>query len=424
MTYVNPFGLISNLRAERIDQGVDYACTGPIRSVGNGVIEETENSGWPGGAFIAIRLTDGPQAGHVVYYAEDITPLVTVGQSVTAGQVIGNVFAGTAGIEVGWGNPNAIGESMARAAGQTAPVGDPGDVSTAYGASFSAFLISLGAPGGILQGPVNGTVSPGYPTPEGTHMTRTMYDALEASGIPHGAQIACWYPHDPRSDGPPVEAELVLTIDNQGSHPDCQILDVEPGAAWPPNPVVPDWLDANRNEFPTIYCSESNVGAVVQAAGSRDFYLWVAEWNGSPTEIFQPQDPTVKSVAHQYASGPAFDTSVVYDVYPWYEPASPPPPPPPPPPPSPVVLLSALEYRGVTLRYGGGTPPWTVVVWEFITHKIVFNSKWNAAEVGVQPLTPGMEYAWQVTDAYGRWSPVETFTISLSIRLADRPDGR
>lgn len=414
MTYVNPLSRMQGLVPERIDQGVDYGGTGPILSIGDGLVLETNNSGWPGGAFIAIRLTDGQYAGNVTYFAEDITPTVKVGQTVTAGEQVGTVFAGGSGIEVGWGDPLAIGESMARAAGQIAPTGDAGAVSSAYGASFSNFLKSLGAPGGILQGAIVGTVSGNYPSPEGpTIVTRTMYDALEASGIPHGAQIACWYPHDPRSDGPPVNAAVVLTIDNVGDHPDCNILDVEPGAA--PTSSVARWLDSNHNEFPTIYCSESNVGSVVQAAGSRKFYLWVANWNGSPTVIYFPQYNTVTTVAHQYASNNSFDTSVVYNDA-WYGKT----PAPPPPPPSPVGVPAnpkAVGFAGVTLSWGAVKAGdvyryqlWRGTAMEPTTSTMVADHDTTATTVDVSHIGAG-SFAWHVGVNGGAWTATQTFVI-------------
>lgn len=188
-------------------------------------------------------------------------------------------------------------------------------------------------------------------------MSRTMYDALEASGIPKGAQVACWYPHDSRSDGPPVDAKLVLTIDNEGTHPDCQILDLESGAATPQS--VPGWLDDNKNAYPTIYCSQDNVSEALTAAGGRKFHLWVADWNGAPTEIFESPDPTITTVAHQYASFAAYDMSVVYDIVDWYGYTVPVVPPPPPPPPTDqsglIVSFTTKEWRAVTSTDGGKT---------------------------------------------------------------------
>ena len=112
-----PSARINALTPERTDQGVDYSGYGPIYAIGDGVVLSTVNAGWPGGTFIAYRLSDGPASGLAVYAAEDIDPLVTVGQSVTAGTVLGTMYEGPEGIETGWADPSGDGNSMANDAG-------------------------------------------------------------------------------------------------------------------------------------------------------------------------------------------------------------------------------------------------------------------------------------------------------------------
>jgi murein DD-endopeptidase MepM/ murein hydrolase activator NlpD len=158
-TYANPLRGIKGLRAERIDQGVDYSGYGPIAAVGDGRVISTTSSGWPGGTFIAYKLTDGPASGLVVYAAEDISPLVQPGQTVTANTVIGTVYEGPNGIELGWADPSGDGVTMARDYGQF-----HGSNSTAFGNNFSQMLASLGAPPGVLQNnPPTGSLPPGWP---------------------------------------------------------------------------------------------------------------------------------------------------------------------------------------------------------------------------------------------------------------------
>jgi len=160
---------MTGLRAERIDQGIDFAGIGPIYAIGNGVVVNTLNAGWPGGAFICYRLTEGQYTGKYVYAAEDIHPAVSVGQTVTSNTVLGTVFSGGSGIETGWAAAPGTGETMARAAGQIAqPPQDPGMVSSAYGVAFSGFLKYLGAPAGIKQAVVLGTVPADYEPPSTT----------------------------------------------------------------------------------------------------------------------------------------------------------------------------------------------------------------------------------------------------------------
>ena len=159
-SYANPLRDINALTPERIDQGVDYSGYGPIYAIGDGVVLSTVNSGWPGGTFIAYQLSEGPAGGLVVYAAEDIFPLVAVGQSVTAGTVLGTVYEGPTGIETGWANQSGDGTSMAIDAGQFS-----GANSTAFGANFSQLLTSLGAPPGVPQNdPATGSLPPSWPT--------------------------------------------------------------------------------------------------------------------------------------------------------------------------------------------------------------------------------------------------------------------
>ena len=159
-SYANPLRAINGLNPERVDQGVDYSGYGPIFAIGNATVLSTVNSGWPGGTFIAYRLSNGPGGGLVVYAAEDIDPLVSVGQTVTAGTVIGTMYEGPDGIETGWADPSGDGVSMANDAGQFS-----GANSTAFGANFSQLLASLGAPAGVMQNePATGVLPANWPS--------------------------------------------------------------------------------------------------------------------------------------------------------------------------------------------------------------------------------------------------------------------
>jgi hypothetical protein len=75
--YLNPLRGVGGLIPERIDEGVDFFGSGPVYALGDAVITSaTGNSGWPGGGWITYQLTDGPDAGLMVYVAEDVTPTV------------------------------------------------------------------------------------------------------------------------------------------------------------------------------------------------------------------------------------------------------------------------------------------------------------------------------------------------------------
>jgi hypothetical protein len=143
-----------------------------------------------------------------------------------------------------------------------------------------------------------------------------MYDALYTSGIPAGAEMAAWYPYDTRNpDGPPKGARQVVTIDNTGTHTDCDILDVESGAAWPPS-VVPGWIRACTAPQPTVYCSLSNAPQVVSAmAGvNRAWDMWVADWTGSP---HVPAVSGATVIGCQYQNTSSYDLSTITNDN-WY----------------------------------------------------------------------------------------------------------
>ena len=156
--YANPLRDVAALSADRIDQGVDYSGFGPIYAIGNGVVLSTVGNGWPGGTFIAYRLTDGPASGLVVFAAEDIQPSVQIGATVTSGTVLGHAYAGPYGIETGWADGSALPNTMARTYGQF-----DGSNSSAFGYNFSELLQRLGAPAGIPNSPPNGNLPPWWP---------------------------------------------------------------------------------------------------------------------------------------------------------------------------------------------------------------------------------------------------------------------
>lgn len=130
---------------------------GPIYAIGDGVVLSTVNGGWPGGTFITYKLESGRVAGLVVYAAEDIVPHVFIGEQVNANTVIGTMYEGWSGIETGWAD-GSLGDTMAMTAGQFG-----GGNSTAFGWNFDQLLVSLGAPGGILEGGPTGAVPAGWP---------------------------------------------------------------------------------------------------------------------------------------------------------------------------------------------------------------------------------------------------------------------
>jgi len=140
---------------------------------------------------------------------------------------------------------------------------------------------------------------------------RTMYDALDLTGIPTNAQMVAYYPHDSRTNGSVSRfsaSTVLVTIDNHGNHTDCDVLDVEPGAAWPPSSVVDPWLAAKQaqGKTGTIYSNLANIGAV-RAATKRTFFWWAAQWTNVPHSV-------PGSVATQYEGAARYDISLVTDA--------------------------------------------------------------------------------------------------------------
>jgi hypothetical protein len=144
--YQNPLRSITGLVLERVDMGADFGGTGPIYAIGNAVITNAtaSNAGWPGGGWVTYKLTSGPAAGLQVYVAEDVTPAVSVGQTVTSGTVVANMYNGGDGIETGWAMPNGFSaESQLPVAGA---VSGGGPFPTEVGLNFDALLQALGVP--------------------------------------------------------------------------------------------------------------------------------------------------------------------------------------------------------------------------------------------------------------------------------------
>lgn len=159
--YASPIGTGGSLTPERVDMGVDYGGKGPLYALGSGTITNVTNSGWPNSTFLALHLDQGQYAGRYVYYAEDLTPSVSVGQHVSTGQQIAQATGGSSGIELGWASPPGTGNALG--ASQFS-----GNNATAYGVSYSNLIASLGGKPGIVSGPVSGTVPSVFPSSSST----------------------------------------------------------------------------------------------------------------------------------------------------------------------------------------------------------------------------------------------------------------
>ena len=126
---------------------------------------------------------------------------------------------------------------------------------------------------------------------------RTMFDSNTVNSVPltPTPEMVCWYPF---TWGVTNKAQntiarfsdktQILTIDNVGNEPGCDILDVETGAATFADAT--SWVTEKKKlggHVPTIYCSADNLNSVADAVSGLGFvWIWVAEWTG---------------VAHEYA---------------------------------------------------------------------------------------------------------------------------
>jgi len=162
--YLNPLRNVNGLVPERIDEGVDFSGTGPVYALGDGIVTSATGAagGWPGGGWITYQLTNGPGQGLIVYVAEDITPIVQVGERVTPSTVLGYMFEGADGIETGWAALNGLAVSQLTEAAAT---GDAYSFPTAVGVNFDELLISLGVPAAPNSGELGSGILPAnYPT--------------------------------------------------------------------------------------------------------------------------------------------------------------------------------------------------------------------------------------------------------------------
>jgi hypothetical protein len=159
---VSPVG--PGLKQGRVDQGVDWSGAGPLYAVGSGTIVSTKNAGWPGGAFIALKLDHPVDAQHsVVYYAEDINPQVQVGEHVGAGRQIGTANGGHSGIEIGWGDPVNLGRALSAATGTAGSKDNSGG--TPEGQHFLSYISGASPVTGTAQAGAQGQTTDVFQAP-------------------------------------------------------------------------------------------------------------------------------------------------------------------------------------------------------------------------------------------------------------------
>ena len=171
--YVNPLRAVSDLKASRIDMGVDYSGSGPILALGKAKIVLASDrlagpeSCWgktcvpAPGDMIVYRLLDGRFAGKYVYVVENITVEVKAGQTVRAGQRIAILHDASPNLEIGWASGRRA-WTLAAARGHQCACLDPGGWSSVEGRNFNDLLVWLGAPSGYVT-----SIPPGQQMPRG-----------------------------------------------------------------------------------------------------------------------------------------------------------------------------------------------------------------------------------------------------------------
>jgi Peptidase family M23 len=150
--YTNPFRDVRGLKGRRIDQGVDYAGSGPILALGSGRVTKAtdKDPGWLDGGVVVYRLSQGPFAGKYVYVAENITVSVKAGQTVRAGEKIATLHNAYPYLEMGWAAGKRD-KTLADVDRHRCPCSDVGDWSTIEGRNFDHLLVVLGALSGHQQ---------------------------------------------------------------------------------------------------------------------------------------------------------------------------------------------------------------------------------------------------------------------------------
>lgn len=133
-------GVISKQNLGRTDMGVDFTGAGPVPAVVGGVVDMVVPrggaSGWPGGGYIHWKGSDGK----FYYLAENIDPLVKVGDTIHAGQTIAHALGSYPYLEYGYASstPN---QTLAVAQGNT---GGANHSNSPAGQQFLSFLHGLG----------------------------------------------------------------------------------------------------------------------------------------------------------------------------------------------------------------------------------------------------------------------------------------
>lgn len=152
--YFNPLAH-ARVTPERIDQGVDYAGTGYLVAIADGIVTESiaNGSGWEGEGYLEYKITQpGELEGVYIYYAEGVNPVVHRGEQIRGGARVADLREPMPhGIELGFA---AGTRQWSYYRYHDGPYHE-GDV-TRPGLAFSNLVHKLGGPAGRQEGPVVG----------------------------------------------------------------------------------------------------------------------------------------------------------------------------------------------------------------------------------------------------------------------------
>jgi hypothetical protein len=130
------------------------------------------------------------------------------------------------------------------------------------------------------------------PAPQPAPQPYQFYDSVTPSAIPASSQAIAVYANGNYAASPSQLGHrgLVLWIDTNGSDPNADVLDVEPGDATPAQAAtwVAQKLDASPNSVAIVYTMESEWPAVQAAINALPWWMpshtryWIADPTGVP----------------------------------------------------------------------------------------------------------------------------------------------
>ena len=130
------------------------------------------------------------------------------------------------------------------------------------------------------------------PTPQPAPQPYWIYDSVTPSTLPSSSQAVAVYANGSYAAAPSQVGKrgLVLWIDTQGTDPNANVLDVEPGDATPAQAAtwVAQKLDASPNSVAIVYTMRSEWPAVQAAINALPWWMpshtqyWIADPTGVP----------------------------------------------------------------------------------------------------------------------------------------------